>query len=143
MTIDSFSGKYRFLSNFFPAPVEFMDLKFPSSEHAYQYMKNPNDPYAQKILNEGSSLSPSQVKRLSRKIKLSDDWSQKKDDIMFHIVLSKFQQNKHLKNFLLQTGDQELIEGNTWGDVYWGVCNGVGENRLGKILMKVREILND
>ena len=40
---------------------------------------------------------------------------------------------------LINTGDAILIEGNTWGDTYWGVCDGVGENRLGKLLMEVRE----
>ena len=43
---------------------------------------------------------------------------------------------------LIQTGDSVLIEGNTWGDRVWGVCNGVGENRLGRILMKIRSELN-
>jgi predicted NAD-dependent protein-ADP-ribosyltransferase YbiA (DUF1768 family) len=42
---------------------------------------------------------------------------------------------------LIDTGDQELIEGNWWGDVIWGVCNGKGENHLGKILMEVRKEL--
>ncbi|NWN81082.1 NADAR family protein, partial [Bacillus sp. (in: firmicutes)] len=49
----------------------------------------------------------------------------------------------HLKNKLLQTGESILIEGNTWGDKIWGVCNGVGENKLGKILMKVRNELKE
>ena len=44
---------------------------------------------------------------------------------------------------LLATGDAKIVEGNTWGDVFWGVCNGVGENHLGEILMKVRQDLFD
>jgi hypothetical protein len=43
-----------------------------------------------------------------------------------------------LKQLLLATGDKELIEGNTWGDTFWGVCNGIGQNHLGKILMAKR-----
>ncbi|MCY8564311.1 NADAR family protein [Bacillus sonorensis] len=56
---------------------------------------------------------------------------------------AKFEQNDHLINKLLQTGESILIEGNTWGDKIWGVCNGVGENKLGKILMKVRNELKE
>ena len=46
-----------------------------------------------------------------------------------------------LKEKLLATGDAELIEGNHWGDVIWGVCNGIGENNLGKLLMNIRNDL--
>ena len=62
---------------------------------------------------------------------------------MFDIVLSKFASNPVLKNLLLDTNNEELIEGNTWNDTYWGVCNGEGQNHLGKILMKVRSLLNE
>lgn len=60
---------------------------------------------------------------------------------MYEIVKAKFLQNKEIKEKLLLTGNEELIEGNTWGDRIWGTVNGVGENRLGKILMQVREEL--
>jgi hypothetical protein len=59
---------------------------------------------------------------------------------MTEIIRLKFQ-NPGLKAKLLATGNQELIEGNTWGDCYWGVCEGNGQNHLGKILMQVREEL--
>ena len=42
---------------------------------------------------------------------------------------------------LVETGTEELVEGNDWGDTYWGVCKGTGKNMLGKILMEVREEL--
>ena len=58
-------------------------------------------------------------------------------------VHAKFTQNVELKELLLETGDSELIEGNTWGDREWGVDlkTNEGQNKLGKILMKVRESL--
>ena len=56
-------------------------------------------------------------------------------------VNAKFSTNESLKKRLLETGDEELIEGNTWNDTYWGVCKGVGLNKLGEILMRVREEL--
>ena len=57
-------------------------------------------------------------------------------------VKAKFSKNPILKAKLLATGDAELIEGNWWNDTYWGVCKGVGKNKLGKILMRVRDELN-
>ena len=62
---------------------------------------------------------------------------------MYEIVLAKFTQNPDLKKKLLATGDEHLEEGNTWGDTIWGTVDGVGENRLGKILMRVRDELKN
>ena len=66
-----------------------------------------------------------------------------KTNIMYDICLAKFTQNQDLKEKLLKTGNAILIEGNWWNDTYWGVCNGIGENNLGKILMKIREELKN
>ena len=60
---------------------------------------------------------------------------------MEELVRRKFQSSISLRLQLWSTGDKELIEGNTWNDTYWGVCNGVGRNQLGKTLMKIREEL--
>ena len=46
-----------------------------------------------------------------------------------------------LKKLLLATDDMLLVEGNTWGDTYWGVCNGIGFNMLGKLLVELRSQL--
>lgn len=54
------------------------------------------------------------------------------------LVLLKFAQNSDLRYRLLRTGDAYLEETNNWGDKFWGVCDGEGENHLGKIIMKVR-----
>jgi ribA/ribD-fused uncharacterized protein len=69
------------------------------------------------------------------------DWEQVKILIMTSLVRDKFTRHQDLKEQLLATGDAELIEGNWWGDTFWGVCKGKGENHLGKVLMKVREEL--
>ena len=66
------------------------------------------------------------------------DWEEVKIEIMEEALRLKFD-DPHLKDLLLATGDKELIEGNTWNDQFWGVCNGVGENNLGKLLMKLRK----
>ena len=62
-----------------------------------------------------------------------------KDNIMYFIIRNKFIQNDDLMEKLVATGNAELIEGNWWKDTYWGVCEGIGENKLGKILMQVRK----
>ena len=54
-------------------------------------------------------------------------------------LIQKFS-DKKLQKKLIDTGDAELIEGNWWGDKFWGVCEGEGENHLGKLLMEVREM---
>ena len=72
---------------------------------------------------------------------LRADWEDKKDKIMYDILEAKFS-NKRLAQKLLATGNAKLVEGNTWGDTYWGACRGQGKNKLGKLLMKVRKKLD-
>ena len=79
----------------------------------------------------------SKVKQFGKIIKVRRDWDDVKLDIMLWGVREKFK-HTDLKDLLLSTGDQELVEGNTWNDTYWGICRGEGQNNLGKILMKVR-----
>lgn len=135
--IDEFKGKYYFLSNFYSAPVMYHGITYQNNEAAFQAMKVTD----KSIHLEFSELPPNLAKRKGRRVKLRPDWEEVKETFMYEIVKAKFEQNDHLKNKLLQTGESILIEGNTWGDKIWGVCNGVGENKLGKILMKVRDEL--
>jgi len=60
--------------------------------------------------------------------------------VMMEVTLLKFINNPVLRQQLLDTGDQRLVEGNKWGDIYWGVCKGCGRNQLGKTLMRAREM---
>ena len=85
-----------------------------------------------------TKLNLSEAKRLGRRVRLRSDWEQVKYDVMLDVVRAKFNQHPDLAQKLLATGDEELVEGNDWGDTYWGVCNGRGKNMLGKILMRVR-----
>jgi ribA/ribD-fused uncharacterized protein len=137
--IDSFSGEYRFLSNFYTAPVKLDGESYLSVEHAYQAAKTFD-----KDVRRGIKLcgSAGKAKRLGKSIPLRDDWESVKLQIMEDLVYCKFANNSLPRIKLLQTGDAELIEGNNWGDKFWGVCNGEGENHLGKILMAVRNHLN-
>lgn len=131
--INNFRGKYFFLSNFYEADVSFGSYTFKNNEAAFQAQKDTSS------TKDFINLNPSQAKKLGRHVRLRKDWEQIKDSIMFEIVTNKFSASESLKEKLLATGTEELVEGNTWGDKYWGVCNGVGKNKLGKILMQVRE----
>ena len=135
--IDEFCGKYFFLSNFYPAPVEYQGYRFKNNEAAFQAAKCP-----ERML-DFCDLTPNRAKRLGRKVPLRHDWEIVKYDVMYEVCMAKFTQNPDLLSKLLSTGDAELIEGNTWGDRVWGVdmyrC--IGENHLGKILMRVRSEL--
>lgn len=134
--INSFRDEYFFLSNFYPVEIKLDGIVYPNAETAFQAQKTLDVEERRKF----SMLErPVQAKRLGRKVKLRDDWEEVKLDIMTEIVSQKFLQHPHLIEMLLQTDDEELIESNKWGDRFWGVCKGVGENHLGKILMKIRD----
>lgn len=134
--IDSFRDEYFFLSNFYPVEIKLDGIVYPNAETAFQAQKTLD---VEERRNFSMLKRPVQAKRLGRKVKLRDDWEEVKLDIMTEIVSQKFLQHPHLIEMLLQTGDEELIESNKWGDRFWGVCKGVGENHLGKILMKIRD----
>lgn len=135
--INEFRGKYYFLSNFYEAPVTWNGITYQNNEAAFQSAKVTND----KIRATFSMLNPSQAKSKGRHVQLRYDWEKIKYDIMYEICLAKFSQNEDLKEKLLDTGNEHLEEGNTWGDKIWGTVNGKGQNNLGKILMMVREEL--
>lgn len=137
--IDSFRGKYYFLSNFFPSKITIFGLAYNNAEAAFQAMKCI-DPIHRKAFAE---LEPSKAKKKGRIVHLRPDWEDVKEDYMYEIVKAKFTQNEDLKRQLLATGDNILVEGNTWNDTYWGICRGRGQNKLGKILMRVRKELRD
>lgn len=135
--ITEFKGKHYFLSNFYSAPVTYNGHSFLNNEAAFQAAKCPER------VREFCSLNPSEAKRLGRRVHLRDDWESIKDDVMYEICKAKFSQNPELADKLISTGSAKLIEGNTWGDRVWGVCNGLGENRLGNILMQIRDELKE
>lgn len=137
--IGSFEYEYEFLSNFFPCEIKYNGLFYHSTEAAFQAQKTLD----LKIRGQFTSLSASESKKLGRKVELRKDWDDVKLQIMEDLIRIKFS-NPILKEKLIITGDNELVEGNYWHDYYWGRCYGKGLNNLGIILMKVREeIMNE
>lgn len=138
--INKFTGRYRFLSNFYPCPVKFDGDVYPSVEHAFQAAKTLNTDERTQIRH---AISARDAKCLGRKASLRLDWEDVKVGIMLGLLRSKFD-NPALSKALIATRNFELIEGNTWGDRFWGVDTlGCGQNMLGKLLMQIREELSD
>ena len=136
--IGEFRKKYFFLSNFYPCSFVYEGITYSSSEAAYQAHKTLDNTERLRI----SMLDAEHAKEEGRKLALREDWEDVKLNVMYEICRIKFSTNPNLKKRLLDTGDEELIEGNDWNDTFWGVCNGVGENYLGKTLMRIRKELS-
>ncbi len=133
--ITSFSDEYRFLSNFYPASIWWYGSGFPTTEHAYQASKMKDVEHFMTIV---LLSTPGKAKSVGQKLPIRDGWEDAKLDVMREINQLKFAIPK-LCEKLLATGDAHLEEGNNWGDQFWGTVDGVGENHLGKILMKIRD----
>jgi len=138
--ITEFQGKYRWLSNFWMSPMIIDGKTFVSNEQWYVYNKTTDEKARKHIMRLSKSRD---IKRMGRTVKLRDDWDSIKVNAMWLGLYAKFTQNKELKEKLIATGDQQLIEGNRWGDTFWGIDlrTNEGENCLGKLLMKLRSEL--
>jgi N-glycosidase YbiA len=136
MTIESFTGNHRFLSNFYPSPIEYQGIRYPSVEHAYQAAKVCDGQEIQKIAISKLTTA-SEAKKFGRKITMRADFDQIKLRVMEELIRLKFA-TEPLRGRLQNTGSRKLIEGNYWNDTFWGICRGKGDNHLGETLMRIR-----
>lgn len=138
--IRSFSGKFDFLSNFYPSTIEYEGVNYHTAEHAFQAAKVEAYTEKRKIRD---APTPGKAKWLGRKVQLVHNWEEIKLKVMLDLVRIKFK-DPVLRKKLLNTGDQDLYEGNVWHDNFWGGCwcpdclNVPKANVLGQILMRVR-----
>ena len=163
--IDQFRGPTRWLSNFGEVPVLFaFGIQIPTTEHGYQAAKCEDPEERIAILK---APTPGKAKRLGMKVKLREDWNDVRDMVMYTMLRRKFN-NRELRDQLLDTGEELLVEGNDWGDEYWGAVKAAtenmpltlpwwppgakptehdylwcGENNLGILLMQVRKELRE
>lgn len=131
-----FRGKYEFLSNFYPCLIidrNFPDLIYHSVEAAFQATKTLDKEERRPF----TYIDASQAKMRGRHLKLRDDWEQVKDSTMEYYCRQKFS-NPILRAKLMAV-TEPIVEDNWWHDTYWGRCNGIGENKLGQILTKIRK----
>lgn len=132
--IDKFRGDYFFLSNFYPFSIIYEGILYRTSEHAYQAAKTTDKELRQGIAD---LTTAGKAKRAGQKIELRPDWNDIRLLEMEKILIAKFATSK-LRKSLIDTHPAYLIEGNDWGDTFWGTVNGKGENHLGNLLMKIR-----
>lgn len=141
--IAEFEGKYAFLSNFYPSSILYDGIVYPTNEHFFQAMKTLDQEERKKI---AAADTPGKAKRLGRHVQLRADWEQIKVDVMRTGLMLKFT-DAELAQKLINTGDEELIEGNWWHDNTWGSCfcndciHKPGRNFLGMLLMELRKEL--
>jgi len=136
--INSFQGEWRWLSNFWLSQIVISNVSYRSVEHFYQVMKTVDLDWRIAIRN---CPTPGKAKRLALKAPLRPNWETIQIPVMWAGLTAKFDQHPYLAKKLLATDPQELIEGNTWNDTFWGVYKGEGQNNLGKLLMRKREHL--
>lgn len=151
--INSFRGRFVFLSNFYPCKIEHKGINYPSVEHYYVALKVTGMQFIDGVYYTGADFrelvaripDAGDVKKVGKIVKVRGDWEEKKLEFMEWGVREKFK-DPNLASMLLDTGDLQLIEGNNWHDNYWGVCSchkcgDRGENHLGRILMSIRDEL--
>lgn len=147
MAITAFTGEYAFLSNFYPSIIIYDGIAYPTVEHYFQALKTEN---GNGRLAISQTITPDRAKRLGRALTLRSDWETIKVYIMYKGLIQKFMSENTelgLAQQLLDTGHEELVEGNNWHDNTWGVCHcnritciqsRPGRNYLGRLLMDIR-----
>jgi ribA/ribD-fused uncharacterized protein len=141
--IDSFTGYFEFLHNNFLTPVYFEGFLYPSVTHAYHAARSSDENTRKAILNADSFHT---VAKIARRIEDPQNWQMERTKIMERLVRDKFRRSKELQEKLKATENRELImsyEDETSGNLFWGMVKEKGQNQLGRILMKVREDINN
>ena len=130
-------AEYGWMSNFSAHGVDLDGRYWPTVEHYFQAQKFLGHAHAERI---AAARRPHDAARLGRErsVPLREDWEQVKDEVMRRAVRRKFEMHADIRELLIGTGDEELVE-NAPGDYYWGCgADGTGRNMLGRILMQVR-----
>lgn len=131
-------GQYRCLSNFHMHPVRVEGITYACSEAAYMAQKT----LQQSLRHKFAALTTAkEAKQLGRTIELRPDWDNYRVHAMHRVLWAKFTQDRESLLVLLSTGQKYIEETNWWGDMFWGVCGGVGLNNLGLTLMTIRDVI--
>lgn len=144
--INSFYGRWAFLSNFYPSTLVHEGITYPTAEHAYNAAKTLNRVSRYEI---AEANHPAKAKRKGRALDLRPGWEESvRYDAMADVLVAKFTANPQRTEALLATGDAVLVEGNWWHDQHWGDCYcgrpkcfNPGANNLGFMLMDLRALL--
>ena len=144
--IIAFRGDNFFLSNLAPCQVTLPAadglpaMAFDSTEKAYMAWKTLDQSVREKI----AGMDSKEAKKLSHQegFPLREPYTDEgRLAIMKELVSQKFSdRNPELKEKLLATDEATLMEGNTWGDTFFGfdLKKGCGQNHLGRLIMERR-----
>ena len=141
-------------SQWFEAEFELDGIKYPTAEHFMMAEKARlfgDGPALERVLQVAN---PAAAKAAGRSVQGFDEalWAAKRWDIVVHANYAKFSQNPALRDFLLATGEQVLVEASPV-DFVWGIgfaadspyaenpFEWTGLNLLGFALMEVRSRL--
>jgi ribA/ribD-fused uncharacterized protein len=138
--VEWFRGEFAVFSNFAATPVVLDGVRYPTVEHAFQAAKTLDPAVRAQFL----PLTPGQAKALGKRVSLRTDqeWDTYRFTVMRDLLVQKFSAEP-ARSVLLGTGNRLLVENNTWNDRTWGVCRGQGQNHLGRLLMEVRQRLQE
>lgn len=139
--IAEFKDYYRFLSNFYPLQkkIDWMGYQVSTVEHAYQMSKFIDSELIGKIANARTPADAKKLAHWNRK-KVREDWIHSSLLTMEALLRIKFSDLRMMER-LQNTKRIHLMEGNHWNDTFYGVDlrTMIGENHLGKLLMKIRD----
>lgn len=127
-------------SNFSSHAVVYKNILYPTAEHAYHASKFDDEKIKNEILNAKSPLEAYKIGKLNKSKRISN-WDEIKINVLYEIIKEKVNQHIEVKEALLSTGNNEIVEVNP-NDSFWGNGkDGKGENQMGKILMRIRSEL--
>ena len=131
--INEFKGEYWFLSNFADIPAAYRNVWYPTAEHAFQAAKTQDAGERSRIR---AASSPGEAKRLGRRVSLRPRWDDMRRQVMYEVLGAKFS-DPVIKKLLLATGQEQLVEGNSWHDNFWGSCTCAKCGNRGKNVLGV------
>ncbi len=132
------SEKYGEFSNFSPYEVVVLGMVWKTSEHYFQARKFQDSSLVIKVMDASTPMEAANIGR-DRSYPIREDWDTIKLEVMKEVTLAKFTQHENLKELLLSTGSEKIVEASPY-DYFWGEgADGSGKNYLGRILMEVRE----
>jgi ribA/ribD-fused uncharacterized protein len=153
---DASKGEYRNFSNDSEHPIEVDGEKFPTVEHYFQAMKAKEFDDQEIYKKIVSSKTPKAAKAAGKKVKnfVTEVWDAKREAVMEKGVKAKFVQHPELRKQLLETKDKIIGKADA-RNTFWGIGTGMssdkakvpskwrGQNKLGKLLMEIRQTLKD
>lgn len=130
-----FRNEFACLSNMYPTPLKINGLCFSCAEAAFQSFKT-TDP---EIRKKFQFITGPEAKRLGRKVELRPDWNEIRIAVMREVLKCKLKHYPSIYGVIAHAANTPggVVEENTWNDTFWGVCNGRGENHLGKLLKEL------